>query len=660
MLKHALLLFLITGCSGTKIRPGMVQTETNWAQTVRQNVYEVVIRKMEDTDIKYDRHLPIEKLSYKERTDKFISIGTAFSIEENRFVSAAHVISPQATSINPIYYLRDIDGHVYKINRVLRFSTSHDLIVFDLATPSKFQTTLALGKAPQIGEDVYTVGNAQGEGISIRGGQVANFTPENESARWHFIRFSAPASPGNSGGPLLNKQGEVVGVVTMKNTNENLNFAMPIDEVLKLPDDRALFQVKNVPISLWQKTNYNNVDFALRLPQDFDDLHVEAEAQMTNTFRSFYDKFFFEHRFEIFPNAPHSVQYLRNQSYKMQPHTLETNTLGLWGIKNSEYKKIPLGRDRVLFGQAEGASSNFVIPKPSEVSLAEFLSRPGMILDQIFSTGNVTRQVADEKIKILSYDKPHQSKMFVDDLGRPWSLSVWRHGYSMKSTIMFCTAVPDGASCSLIELPTAFEVTNYVGTAMKLAHFETLSYTGTFKDWREFLALDKKLLPKVFHDSYFGFVTERSIKYGFGSIKADFNPGAEFDETSLISIKVGYGLEKPLTHEIHGISLKPRSDKVTQYIASTSFAPTEDMTTEFKKRWMDMLQQKSPFNGKIFSDKDSRLVLTTKSPVNRDVAGENTQSDRIYLGVCSGELSAPEAQVEEACARFVKGLKFLK
>ncbi|MCT7094643.1 trypsin-like peptidase domain-containing protein, partial [Salmonella enterica] len=60
-------------------------------------------------------------------------------------------------------------------------------------------------------------------------------TPEEQDGRWKWLRFSAAASPGNSGGPLLDKDGKVIGVVVMKSPDENLNYALPIDLVLKAP-----------------------------------------------------------------------------------------------------------------------------------------------------------------------------------------------------------------------------------------------------------------------------------------------------------------------------------------------------------------------------------------------------------------------------------------
>src|SRR5581483_8096915 len=92
---------------------------------------------------------------------------------------------------------------------------------------------------PSLNSVVYAVGNALGTGVVIRDGLYTSDTPEDENGRWKWMRFSAAASPGNSGGPLLDQDGKVIGVVLMKSPNENLNYALPIGEVLNATSSMA-------------------------------------------------------------------------------------------------------------------------------------------------------------------------------------------------------------------------------------------------------------------------------------------------------------------------------------------------------------------------------------------------------------------------------------
>lgn len=175
-------------------------------------IVEVIIPKQEDKNIVYQRPLPFDQLDYKQRNDKFYAIGTAFFISPTRLISAAHVIAADNYSTYKDFKIRTNDGEVYDIGKIYRYSTYRDVIEFELKSYPKKVTTLKLQPRVEIGDMVYAVGNAGGEGISTRGGQVSTFTPEPVSGQWDYIRFSSPASPGNSGGPLVNYKGEVVGM----------------------------------------------------------------------------------------------------------------------------------------------------------------------------------------------------------------------------------------------------------------------------------------------------------------------------------------------------------------------------------------------------------------------------------------------------------------
>ena len=98
------------------------------------------------------------------------------------------------------------------------------------------------------------------------------------------IRYSAAASPGNSGGPLLNLAGEVVGIVTKKSSNENLNYALPIQEFIKFTDKEAEFFAPQMSeVESLQRHRFT-WKFNTKLPQDIMDLRAEAE-------KSFYTRF---------------------------------------------------------------------------------------------------------------------------------------------------------------------------------------------------------------------------------------------------------------------------------------------------------------------------------------------------------------------------------
>src|ERR1700756_4352820 len=60
---------------------------------VQAATFEVVVKKPDKDTLTYEKPLPLELIPYAERTDAYRSIGTAFAVAPDTFVTAAHVIT---------------------------------------------------------------------------------------------------------------------------------------------------------------------------------------------------------------------------------------------------------------------------------------------------------------------------------------------------------------------------------------------------------------------------------------------------------------------------------------------------------------------------------------------------------------------------------------
>ncbi len=124
------------------------------------------------------------------------------------------------------------DGRVFTLNGVVNYDEARDIAVLQLPLYNIQSVTLGDSNKIANGNDIVVIGNPLGLENSVTTGVISAVSRVISNQIW--IQFSAPVSPGSSGGPIFNSKGEVVGVVTSKIVEEGvegINFAVPINDV---------------------------------------------------------------------------------------------------------------------------------------------------------------------------------------------------------------------------------------------------------------------------------------------------------------------------------------------------------------------------------------------------------------------------------------------
>ena len=136
---------------------------------------------------------------------------------------------------------------------VLEQDRAHDLALLQINNAPDLQpATLADSAALVVGQQVYAVGNPFGfSGTMTRGiiSALRSVQLPNGNKIDNAIQTDASVNPGNSGGPLLNSHGEVIGITTMIAGNPNngaeqsagIGFAIPINTAKAVLDDIARY-----------------------------------------------------------------------------------------------------------------------------------------------------------------------------------------------------------------------------------------------------------------------------------------------------------------------------------------------------------------------------------------------------------------------------------
>lgn len=157
--------------------------------------------------------------------------GTGFFISRRHLVTNHHVIEG-ASSVK----IRFLDSTEVAVMHIVSQDTTSDIAILEVQLPDsiKFTPLKFVKTLPEQGERVYVIGNPLEFEQSVSDGIVSSVRVVKDYGK--MIQFTAAISGGNSGSPLMNGQGAVLGVASVLiNNGQNLNFAVPAERVQALP-----------------------------------------------------------------------------------------------------------------------------------------------------------------------------------------------------------------------------------------------------------------------------------------------------------------------------------------------------------------------------------------------------------------------------------------
>ncbi len=155
--------------------------------------------------------------------------GSGFFINENGVAITNHHVYDSYHN----GFVELLNGDSYSINSVLAESDEYDYVIFTINNPNsdKFPYLKIAKSLPETGTDIFVVGNPTGLASTVTKGIISNVNSDLDG----YIQIDAAISKGNSGSPLCNLRGEVVGLVTYKRIDcENCNFALDIHKIVEL------------------------------------------------------------------------------------------------------------------------------------------------------------------------------------------------------------------------------------------------------------------------------------------------------------------------------------------------------------------------------------------------------------------------------------------
>lgn len=205
--------------------------------------------------------------------------GTGFCIEQSGVIATSlHVIDGAKTvafkSIDHTQSFTDID--------LLLTDKKNDLAILKANGLRCSPVVIGDDTTVSAGQKIFVIGNplaSQELTASITDGIISGI--RDLEGKGKVIQISAPISPGNSGGPVLNEFGQVVGIVAFKlKIGESLNFAVPVTYLVEMYPQSDVAH----PIFSWHSNNDTAFSSGVKISDDVDRIFIAAE-HASNTCR---------------------------------------------------------------------------------------------------------------------------------------------------------------------------------------------------------------------------------------------------------------------------------------------------------------------------------------------------------------------------------------
>lgn len=175
--------------------------------------------------------------------NNLIAYGSGFISDPDGIIATNyHVISALFKNPDTAIAIRMENGEFVKAQKILSLDKTNDVVLIKVEGKGLPSLKLSNDYKPRQGEDVFVIGSPFGFETTITNGIISSIRGTDE-----FLQITAPISPGSSGSPVFNANGDVIGIATLiMQGGQNLNFAIPVKYITKM--DKNLQITKTEPL----------------------------------------------------------------------------------------------------------------------------------------------------------------------------------------------------------------------------------------------------------------------------------------------------------------------------------------------------------------------------------------------------------------------------
>jgi V8-like Glu-specific endopeptidase len=160
-------------------------------------------------------------LVMKDANGQSLTLGSGFFVGTNIIATNMHVIEGAAEGYAKIVR----EDKTYKISGTVGISKETDLALLLVKRQQGRFLQLGNSEKVQVGDVIYAIGSPLGLEGTFSKGMVSGV---HKIAKKTLFQITTPLAPGSSGGPILNEQGEAIGIsVAYQKEEQSINFAVP-------------------------------------------------------------------------------------------------------------------------------------------------------------------------------------------------------------------------------------------------------------------------------------------------------------------------------------------------------------------------------------------------------------------------------------------------
>ena len=611
---------------------------------IEKSMFEVVVPKPKEENLVYMYDLPFDFIDDSIRNDKYLLVASAFLANDGLFYSSAAPFKLlEQTQYGP-YYIRDNGGKIYKIGQVESFATNRGFIAFRAENfdEKKTKTCLSAGESPGINTQVFTAAYELGDGLVVRTGNVTAKIDESNNGEWKWFRFSPSAAPKTSGGPLVNQNGEVIGIIVPEVDTESFTYALPFDEVYEIAPNtgEVIYQFPYTMISMDKKKFHHKFYNEISLPKNLETVQKTLRTG------------FLRYRYEIAENLiPHfgakgkqgflfssgSSDILSSGTVPAFPLLVGLSNQNKWVFQQPQniYEELSEDGGGIIYGGMMGTIFA-VVKKADNIPFEKFCLESSNYIDYLLLVNEISRTVAGESVPIISFGKAVKVDNYHDAQGRTWYIDYWNLPFADSMAVSYALPLPEGIFV-MLKISNTDTITAISCKSLEFAADCVYPrYVSTLKNWKDFLLFleqTKTVYPPF--DNLELKHSDEAISINSSVISVDI-PKTVFETTDKTMLGLGVAFELKnniLQQKVRSLELySNRKSENYKYIHfSENIKPEKDARKEAISLWNQKINKGTPYTAIPYNQDNFTFydeIIFEEGTKNR------RQAERIFLLSC--------------------------